>query len=286
MSAPKVPLYPFPETPWPNSPRDQYAKDWRNRSSSSIRHIVEAISPKYAGLCADNINPRSAAGRMTDAIFQESARADPADRLALIAWLGGACGFVTEDVARPWQVRGSLGLVDRTLIDEWTMSLWREAPDKIRPVLENFPFEILEKGIQPVSSAHQRWGTIPAGWEPGTAHAQTNAQMDMVTFLSAFEQQTGRHFVPFEKPSAYTAQNRIAHCCVALRILSSTTDLVDPLLLKHLNFFESLYDHQHIDMELLKLAGAAGDLKILTAAVSTVHEDTSGANRMPGGRKL
>lgn len=79
------------------------------------------------------------------------------------------------------------------------------------------------------------------------------------------------------KPSSMAAW----HCVFCM---APKKKIADPLLWEPLTFFESRYDHQYIDEEILQLAGAAVDRRILRGVVAKT-EDTEEKPRGSAGRR-
>lgn len=281
---------PFSFTPWAQPPRNQAARRWRKRCEPAVAHIFEAISPRGYTSTRSKTNPSTAADYMVDAIFEENPTANPADRLDLICWLGAACA-IGGKADQPWLVRGSLSQAVGEMIERWAGAAWKQPTSQERVDWADVFIIRTCAGKKIVDGPHQKWGDIPAVWTPGVVHARTNAQTDLLMFLDSFEKQALKQADVVTSLLPNTVENqRIAWGAMALRIFYGTMgEMADPRLLEPLTFFQSRYDHQHINGEILRMAGTAVDRRILRGVVTdadgTDADGTDPTHRAAGPRR-
>jgi hypothetical protein len=257
---------PFSFLPWSQGPRNQAARRFRKRCEPAIAHIFEALNSESYMATRPKTNPTTASNYMVAALFKANPTANPTDRTELLHWLGRASAIAARGVEQPWLVRGSLDNAVEEMMKKWAVAAWKGPGDQQWPDWARGQLFNTCAGQDLTEGPHQKWDDLPVGWLPGTTHTQTNAQMDLLTFLVAFEKQSRHMGKDIESLLANSFENQsIGRSCFALRILYGTTaKIADPSLYEPLQFFENRYDHQHISLEILKIVSSAVDRRILT----------------------
>lgn len=276
----------LPRTPWIGAPKDQRAEIWRKACTSAIGYIVEALWPTENMDMSSYSAVRDAASDVIAALLKNDPSVDPADRSHLIGWLGRAEAVIQGGIKRPWQAHRAIGSLNEDLIHRWTVAAWRDGDDLEPPCWAENLIEDLRRRTGPCENP-LGWGAVPAHWPADQAYDPANMQRDLLLFLCEFGDQVRRApSMSGDRPVDHKAMSEtVGICCVALRILDSTTERVDQRVLPHLAVFEQRYTHSLVDEDILRLALAADERKILAGCGHGLRAG-DGDRAVVRGRKL
>lgn len=279
----------FPETPWGDAPQNKATVAWREKSAYGRARINKSLGlPVSESIYTQN--KWDAIDQLVETVFLDYPEVPPLDRIKLVYWLGRAQAIGAETSAE--RDAGVVNAVSSTLIQLLTTAAWTGALNLTED--KELRYLVVEVGTVhslPVSD-HNRLGCVPAKWPPDGPIQAGNVQTDLLSFLQGHNYQAGQQIVPLDTWPRSIAADTLASFCVILRALANisdpetSTDRVDTRVLDHLTFFESLYDHSHIDSHLLRRIGSEEDWKILAGVTEETPSGTSSVPLPPHRRKL
>jgi hypothetical protein len=271
----------LPVSPWSIPPANAGAKAWRQNCFPAVAHIKSAINNSYPGIGKEpSISPHDATLQLLEHIFQKNEMIPDSDRASLIQWLGKAGAISAESGARNWRTIGTMGYVESGLMETWMSCAWLGVPKTKMPDWAEKFIQSQRKVVSDPSSPHQIWGDISDGWIPNTERQQTNAQMDLMTYLYAFDQHMIEQGVNPGAAVIDDTQSRItSDCFLSFRILAAATEKMAPQVLDQLRVIENLYSYAYVDTNILQIATAAYDYKILNG--QPLSDDIAGAKNTP-----
>lgn len=276
----------FPRTPWASPARNRAAKVWRKKSEESIGYVLETIGCNEIGSYNTVHWQHNTVDQIIKALFLDFPQANPMDRIDLLHWLGRASAIGSEATTTFGRARETVVTVTGLLLDRWAASGWLSVAYKDRPAWAGEFLDEITRGGGAEVGLHDEWGSIVPERGPRTGVNGSNAQADLRTFLDGYACQSQVSGAPLSVQNPTSPIGRkIVECCLALRILASSTEAVEPEALRLLKIFEDRYDHMHVSQELLRMAEAAGDLKLLRAEGEESGMDHTG-QRSTRVRKL
>jgi hypothetical protein len=284
----------FPRSPWSQPAASEDTRHWRDRCAPAISHVAEAILNEHSNSNDIIVGTRTAINIMLDEIFEdqqlfdEKSDIEPSERRALIAWLGRASAVTSQTGDRTFKAQSSIGYIESDMLLRWTLAAWR-----CEPLVAPEPWalgwvEFIDNVASHGTGLYHTWGAIPNDWTMDDDRPITNAQIDLFTFLQAFEQQKLRQQKNQEadrpaSPLLSDDPSRTAMICFsALRSLASSSEMVDDRILTGVKKMENLYSSECMDKEHLRLAGSAEDHKALRRVVEQDISERPHAR----GRKL
>lgn len=283
----------LPRSPWATPAANNTTLLWRARCGAAIGCVGEAIGGEHSGKETekDGAASRVVINLMLGVLFQENQEVSVMERSALIAWLGSASAISSRTGERTWKSRNSIGYIESEMLVLWTAAAWRSSPEVLPAAWARGVVETVCNIADHVGGVYRTWGDVIDDRGPGRMSESANAQMDMLTFLQAFDQQKG--LIQQADPGRVDGgalvnddeSRKAALCFVALRILASATGRVDERVLSLSKEIENLYNHDCIDQNVLRLAGVADDYKALSAAIEVAPEGAVDLTH-PRGRKL
>lgn len=275
----------FPRSPWNNEPVGAEAAAWRALSRDALEYVNQILDGTNNGFL--NSKKQWAAVQSTaDAIFRNEPLVLPDERAALLRWLGGATALCATGEPSRGGAQRIMDFVVGISMERWGVLAWWGTRQANLPDWASDLIKRVRKDVNVPPGPHSSWKKVPTGWTPDSGEGSPNAQTDMITFLYGYSQQAKAAKASARGVIVQVA-DIIADSCVAIRILGTTTDRVDPVLLSYMKTFENLYDHSHMDSEVLRRAGSAADRKILlgTSQNGSSHTKTPPGSGAPTARR-
>lgn len=234
---------PFPKVPWKRPARDEAARVWRGEINPLVSVIQSTLHNALPGL----IDPiggldRRAVRRTAEKVLYKP-DADPADRGALIDWLGSAC--VVSDRRAQGNGLGPAHIFCGQLMTAWATKSWGGVvlPEWAQPLLQ---------------------GVTRGGRDHGPVLTQKVVQDDLQTFLSAHRRQAENGAVGRLRNVAHDWNRDTANACAAWMLLAcEAPERASVALVEQLRAFRQGYGVNTLHQDIQRQVLAAWERKIL-----------------------